>query len=78
MSGDKGIPGPAGPDTLEDARRGKQAAEEMLGFVLLAVGGPVVVKKELIKNGIPSGATIKIDESLEDESFIFSVEVDDA
>lgn len=77
MSGEKGLPGPGQPGlTLEDAQRGKQAAEEMLGFVLLAIGEPVIVPKELIRNGIPTGATIRIDEHREDEAFVFSVEVD--
>lgn len=65
-----------GLDALEEALKGKQAAEEILGFVLLAVGEPVVVPKELLKNGIPNGATIRIDEMVDEDAFVFSVEVD--
>lgn len=59
----------------EEAKRAKDAAEQMLGFVLLAVGHPVVVPKELLKSGIPNGATIAINDNLMTESFEFSLEV---
>ena len=61
---------------LEDAQRAQRAAEEMLGFVLLAVGEPVVVPKELLDNGIPTGATISINELVDENAFVFAVEVD--
>lgn len=63
-------------ELVEEAQRSQRAAEEILGFVLLAIGEPVVVSKELLKEGIPGGATIKIDEHLDEEAFVFSVEVD--
>lgn len=63
-------------ERVQEAQRSQRAAEEILGFVLLAIGEPVVVPKSLLTNGIPAGATIKIDEHVEDESFVFSVEVD--
>jgi len=63
-------------EALEATEKRAQAAEEMLGFVLLAVGEPVVVPKELIKNGIPKGATIAINEIVDEDAFVFSVEVD--
>ena len=63
-------------EQIIDAQKRQQAAEEMLGFVLLAVGEPVVVPKQLIREGIPTGATIAIDENIADEAFIFSVQVD--
>lgn len=75
MSGDKGLPGPDF-DEYNAALKSKQAAEEILGFVLLAIGEPVIVPKSLLANGIPKGAEIRIDEHVEDETFVFSVEVD--
>lgn len=63
-------------EAIAEARRSQIAAEEILGFVLLAIGEPVVVPKALLTNGIPKGATIKIDEHVEDDSFVFSVEAD--
>lgn len=64
-------------DTLKRELRGVQ---EMLAFVLYEVGEPVVITKEDLSSGLPNGAEIRIDENLEDETFVFSlaVPVDDS
>jgi len=63
-------------EQIIEANKATQAAQEMLGFVLLAVGEPVIVPKQLIHTGIPTGATIAIDENIAEGAFIFSVQVD--
>ena len=65
-----------GLDALAEALRGKENAEQMLGFVLLALGEPVVVPKQILRDGIPAGAQIKIDEHVDEDTFVFSVEAD--
>lgn len=48
------------------------ATQEMLAFVLKAVGEPVTVTKEMVKDGLKN-KEIRIDEDLTDEAFIFSL-----
>ena len=60
---------------LEQELRGVQ---EMLAFVLYAVAEPVVVSKVDMKSGLPSGAEIRIDDSIEEDAFVFSLAVPSA
>lgn len=55
----------------EDLQRELQVNVEMLAFVLMAVGEPVVVTKEMLAQGLPSNLQIRIDEDLERNTFIF-------
>lgn len=55
-------------------RRELRGVQEMLAFVLYEVGEPVTVSKYDLKNGLPDGAQIKIDENVEGETFTFSLE----
>lgn len=59
----------------EEVKAGKQAAEEMLAFVLKAVGEPVMVTKESIVEGFPPGTTIAINDDLQRDAFVLSLEV---
>lgn len=47
--------------------------QEMLYFVLDAVGSPVVVTKKRLKEGIRGDQMISVEENMDDESFIFSI-----
>lgn len=60
-----------------DLEKELRGAHEMLAFVLLTLGEPVVVPKETLQNGIPVGATIKVFEDVTTDTFVFSVEVDE-
>lgn len=64
-------------ERVAELERELAGTQEMLGFILLTVGEPVVVPKATLTEGIPAGAVIKIDENIEDESFVFSVEIED-
>jgi hypothetical protein len=59
-------------------RRELIGCQEMLAFVL-KVAGPVTVTKEMLKQGLPQGAAISIDDQLTADAFVFSLqEPDDA
>jgi hypothetical protein len=49
--------------------------QEMLGQVLLAIGKPVSITKEKLKESVPEGAQIDISE--EGDSFVFSIKFGD-
>lgn len=51
--------------------------QEMLAFVLQAVGEEVVVPKKVLSDGLPENAQIAVDEDLSRDAFVFSlVQVD--
>lgn len=54
-------------------RRELIGTQEMLAFVLQAVGEPVHVTKEMLVNGIPANTQIAVDEDIENHRFIFSL-----
>jgi hypothetical protein len=56
-------------------RRELRGTQEMLGQVLLAIGEPVSVSKESLKNGVGEGMSILIDDH--DDFFVFSLGVAD-
>jgi len=60
-------------DLLEKELAGTQ---QMLGLVLLTIGEPVIVPKELIKKGLGNYA-IQIDDNIEEGAFIFGLVQDD-
>lgn len=62
----------------DSLRRELRGVQEMLAFVLYEIGEPVVVRKETMVNGLPEGAQIRIDDDMISESFIFSLEADNA
>lgn len=62
-------------EEVESLERELRGVQEMLALVLDEIGHPVEITKESIKRGLPNGAQIKIDEHLERDSFIFSLEV---
>lgn len=47
--------------------------QEMLAFVLKAIGEPVVVPKEFIKEGLGENAQIQVDDDLQKDAFVFSL-----
>lgn len=61
-------------EELESLRKELRGTQEMLAMVLKSVGEPVVVTKSLLADGLPDGTQIRVDESLADESFVFSLE----
>lgn len=54
-------------------RREAIGTQEMLAFVLLTVGEPVVVEKEVIAQGLPENVQIAIDDNQDEKAFIFSL-----
>ena len=55
-------------------RRELDGTQQMLAQVLKAVGEPVVVTKESLAAGPPPGTQIKIDDRIDLDAFVFSVE----
>lgn len=60
---------------IAELERELRGVQEMLAFVLNEVAEPVTVSKETMRTGLPNGAQIKIDEHLQEEAFVFSLEV---
>lgn len=63
-------------DRVAELERELRGVQEMLAFCLYEIGEPVVVTKQALKNGLPGGAEIRIDEDVENEAFIFSLAAD--
>lgn len=55
----------------DQLRRELLGVQEMLAFVLLTVGEPVVVTKESLSKGLPPNVQIAVDEDLENNAFRF-------
>lgn len=63
---------------LDDVTKELIGTQEMLAFVLKAVGEDVVVPKSLVKEGLPGNTQIKVDDNAKQNAFIFGlVEVDE-
>ena len=58
---------------IAELERELRGTQEMLALVLLEVGEPVTVSKSMMRNGIPAGAAINIDDHQEEDAFVFSV-----
>lgn len=67
-------------ERIDELERELRGVQEMLAFVLYEIGEPVVVSKNELKDGLPGGAEIRIDENIADDTFVFSlaVPVDDS
>jgi hypothetical protein len=61
----------------DQLRRELIGLQEMLGFVLHSVGGPVVVTHESMRNGLPPGTVIQIDDDIQTNAFVFSLGEED-
>lgn len=57
----------------DQLRRELRGVQEMLAVVLREIGEPVVVPKEGLANGI-GNVQIRIDDNIEENAFVFSVE----
>lgn len=64
-------------ETVEDLQRELQGTQQMLGHVLQAVGHPVFVAKNVLQEGIPDGAQIRIEDDIQGNRFIFSLDTPD-
>ena len=64
-------------DDVDALKRELWGVQEMLAQVLMQIGKPVVVTKETLERGLPKGTQIKVDEDLENEAFVFSLEFPD-
>lgn len=58
---------------IAELERELMGTQEMLAFVLAAVGEPVEVSKELLDSGLPENATIAVDDDVQRELFVFSL-----
>lgn len=54
-------------------RRELIGVQEMLAFVLLEIGEPVIVSKKMLADGLPEGVQIAVDDNAEEEAFVFSL-----
>jgi hypothetical protein len=68
-------------DSVESLRAEREAlqrelmgAHEMLAFVLDAVGEDVVVSKEALKRGLGPEVSIRIDDDLQSDAFVFGLD----
>lgn len=60
---------------IAELERELRGVQEMLALVLNEVAEPVVVAKSTMREGLPNGAQIKIDDHIEEDAFVFSLEV---
>lgn len=60
---------------IAELERELRGVQEMLALVLNEVAEPVVVSKATMRSGLPDGAQIKIDDHIEEDAFVFSLEV---
>lgn len=60
---------------IAELERELRGVQEMLALVLNEVAEPVVVTKKQMREGLPDGAQIRIDDHVEEEAFVFSLEV---
>jgi hypothetical protein len=60
---------------VAELERELRGVQEMLAFVLYEVAEPVTVSKTTMKTGLPDGASIRIDDHIEEDAFVFSLEV---
>lgn len=63
----------AAEQKIAELERELIGTQEMLAFVLSAIGDPVEVTKESINQGLPAGSVIAVDDDLEREVFVFSL-----
>lgn len=54
-------------------RRELVGTQEMLAFVLKAVGEPVVVPKEEVASGLGDNVQIAVDDNMAENAFVFSL-----
>jgi len=59
---------------VEDLRKQLIGVQEMLALVLKQVGQPVVVTGKTIREGLPAGVGISVEQDIENDCFIFSLE----
>ena len=60
-------------EQLGEARRESLGLQEMMAFVLKAIGEDVVVPKSLVKEGIEAGVQIKVDDNATLDAFVFGL-----
>ena len=60
---------------IAELERELRGTQEMLALVLNEVAEPVTVPKETMRKGLPDGTQIRIDDHLEENAFVFSLEV---
>jgi hypothetical protein len=60
-------------DKVEELEREKRGLQEMLFFVLQAVGEPVAVNKEDLHRGAQTDKMINIQDNMQTEQFVFSI-----
>lgn len=58
---------------IADLERELIGTQEMLGFVLDAIGEPVYVTKAAITEGLGATAQIRVDDDLENNRFVFQL-----
>lgn len=58
---------------IADLERELAGTQEMLAFVLKAIGQPVVVDKALLKRGLGDNTQIQVDDDIAADRFIFSL-----
>lgn len=58
---------------VEELERELRGTQEMLAFVLQAVGEEVVVTKEQIAAGLPENAQIQVIDDVQRDAFVFSL-----
>ena len=61
----------------EELLRELRGTQEMLAQVLQVIGEPVMIPKENIARSLPEGTEIKIDDDVQRDAFVFSLEVPD-
>lgn len=58
---------------VAELERELRGIQEMLALVLLEVGEPVVVSKATMREGLPKGSEIMIEDNVAEDSFVFSL-----
>lgn len=65
----------AADQRIAELERELRGVQEMLALVLNEISEPVVVSKRTMREGLPQGAQIRIDDHIEEDAFVFSLEV---
>jgi hypothetical protein len=60
-------------ETIASLERELIGTQEMLAFVLKAVGEPVFVSKQSITRGLGDHAQIQVDDDIERDGFVFTL-----